>query len=261
MDRDWVIAQVAVFAAKVITDHAIDHKSSIGVRRRSENFAARKITPFLRRNQAARLDPFEFRRELAFEIAAVQRATFDPLGATSTLDQALTERVNLAKIGAHSFEHDLTGDVHHVSMTNMMSIHDFGHVASHRELAGLTLRREDRHLRSSKIVQNVLRHVSRGTLDVIFQKEHRVFRTDFFHFGLQRGRDIPGRLIRDDGNALLGFELKTNTERIARPRREFRINRVGGQTVRHLGRTRWREISLLSSAGNALRVRRLGKLH
>ena len=70
------------------------------------------------------------------------------------LDQPLTERVDLEKVGAHPFEHDLAGDIHHVAVAHPVLVHYRGHLNARAELAALGLRAEDTHLRRGEIVED-----------------------------------------------------------------------------------------------------------
>ena len=74
-------------------------------------------------------------------------------------DQSLAELIDCTKIGAHSFEHDLPIDIHHVSVTDPVMVYHAGHLGARAEFAGLGLRGEDRHLRQREVVENDLRHV------------------------------------------------------------------------------------------------------
>jgi hypothetical protein len=44
--------EIAEALAQIIANHAIDQKHTVGVHRRSENFAARKIAPFVTRDDS-----------------------------------------------------------------------------------------------------------------------------------------------------------------------------------------------------------------
>src|SRR5437660_11281889 len=57
-DRQRKILEIAVFAAEIVADHAVDDKNAVGVCRRSKNLAARKVTPFCGSNDPAGLEPF-----------------------------------------------------------------------------------------------------------------------------------------------------------------------------------------------------------
>ena len=91
-----------------------------------------------------------------FVIGAGRRAAFDPLGHAGARDQPPAERIDRAKIGAHSFEHDLARDVHHVAVADPLSVHDVAHLHAGTELASLGLRAENTDLRLRQIVENDL---------------------------------------------------------------------------------------------------------
>jgi hypothetical protein len=60
-----------------------------------------------------------------------------------------------------------------------------------------------------------------------------VLRPNFLNFGLQRGRNVPGRFIRDNGDALVRLEPKANPKGVARTGRKFGIYGIDRKTVRH----------------------------
>src|SRR6266699_6633935 len=101
-DCEWRVVQVAVFSAQVITDHTIDDEGAVRVRGRCKDFAAGKIAPFLRRDDAARFEPFQFRRKLSLKFGTTWCATSDAFRMTRAFDQTLTERINRTEVRTHS---------------------------------------------------------------------------------------------------------------------------------------------------------------
>src|SRR5260370_20474391 len=69
---------------------------------------------------------------------------------------------------------------------------------------------------------------------MVFEGKQAVVRADALDFGLQRRRDVARHFIRDDGDAFVGFESKANLNSVARTGRKFGVNRIDGETVRHL---------------------------
>ena len=51
--------EIAEAFAEIIAHYAINDEHSVSVHRRSENFAAGKVAPFVRRNDPAGLKPFQ----------------------------------------------------------------------------------------------------------------------------------------------------------------------------------------------------------
>ena len=122
---------------------------------------------------------------------------------TRALDQTLTERIDFAKIGAHPFHHDLAVDIDHVTVTNMTLVHHVAHLHARWELAWLTLRAKNRHLRLREIVENILRHRCERARRVIFQNQDRMFGTDCFDFKSQCSCDVTGRFVGNDRDSLI----------------------------------------------------------
>jgi hypothetical protein len=60
-----------------------------------------------------------------------------------------------------------------------------------------------------------------------------MFRPDFFHFTLERRRDIPREFIGDDRDALVGLQPQAIPDRVARPGLESRIKGYGVGAIRH----------------------------
>src|SRR5438128_360341 len=145
-DRERIGFQIAKAFTQIIADHTIDHEDTVRVHRRSENFAAGKVTPFIARDNAAGFEPFQLRRQFGFEFRPVWRFARDPLNLSRALDQALAERINSAKVGAHSLEHDFAVNVNHVAMPDFVIVDYAGHLRPGGKLARLRLRCEDRYL-------------------------------------------------------------------------------------------------------------------
>ena len=65
-----IFAQTAKLGAKPIADDAINHKCSIDLARSSENFSARQISPFVRTDNAAGLQPVIIRIQIRDQIGS-----------------------------------------------------------------------------------------------------------------------------------------------------------------------------------------------
>ena len=81
-NREWVRLQITKSFAQVVTDHAVHNKHAISVHWRGENFAAGQIAPLVTCNDAAGFEPFEFRRQLRYELGAVGRFAGDAIDLT-----------------------------------------------------------------------------------------------------------------------------------------------------------------------------------
>src|SRR5215211_4512107 len=202
---EWIRLQITKPFAQVITDYAVYHKHAIGIHRRGENFAPGQVAPFVTCNDATGLEPLEFRRKLCFEFGPMRCFAGDAIDLTRVFDQTLAELVDCAKIGAHSFDHDLAIDIHHVSVTDPVMVYHAGHLSARAEFAGLGLRGEDRYLRQCQVVENDLRHVWERPARVMFEDKQTVIRPDLLHYRLQRRRDVAGERVRDDRDSLLRF--------------------------------------------------------
>src|SRR5438034_2911670 len=97
-------------------------------------------------------------------------------------------------------------------------IYDTCHFRARTEFARLSLRGKYRDLRSRQIIENDFRHVLERPTRMMLEHEQAVLRPNALHFGLQSSRDVPSRLVRDDGDPLALFQLKTNVDGIARTR-------------------------------------------
>ena len=80
------------------------------------------------------------------KIGAIRRSADDAFGLACAFHQALTQGIDLAKISAHPFQHDLMINVDHVPVTNPVMVHDRGHFGTRRELTRLRLRGKNRNL-------------------------------------------------------------------------------------------------------------------
>jgi len=94
LDSKRVVLEIAEAFAKIIADHTIDDENTVGVLRRSKNLAAGKIAPFVLSDNAAGLEPFEFRRKLGLEFRAVWSFAGNPFDLACTVDQTLTKFVD-----------------------------------------------------------------------------------------------------------------------------------------------------------------------
>ena len=220
--------QVAVLTAEIIADHTIDHESSVRVRRRSEDFTAGKIAPFLRHDDAARFEPFQLRRKFRFEISTVRRATLYALSMSRPLDQPLTKCIDRPKIGAHSFTHDLRRDIDHMRVTDSALVHHIAHLHARAEFARLRSSGEDRHLRLREIIENNSRHGCERTRRMILENKNRMPGADFFDFRLQCCRDLARRLVGDDRDAFVWPNSKANLDRVVRARHKVSVDFVDG---------------------------------
>ena len=143
-------------------------------------------------------------------------------------DEPLAERVDRLEVGSHPFAHDLAVDVHHVSMANVILVHDVAHLHARAELAALGLGAEDRNLRGGKVVENFPRHFGERTVRVFLQNENCVLGTDLLDLLLKSGGDVARRFIGDDGNAFVRLKPQAITDGVARAGSQLGINGEGG---------------------------------
>ena len=87
---------------------------------------------------------------------------------------------------------------------------------------------------------------------MLFQNENGMVRADFFHFRLERGRNVPRHFIGDDRDALVRLQAETIADRVPRPRLELRINGYGVGAVRHGVRKERSALREKSSLGNPI---------
>ena len=80
-------------------------------------------------------------------------------GLARALDQALAQRIDRAKIGAHSFEHDLAIDVDHVPVANAVLVHDALICMREPSSPRCVCAQKILNLRLRQIFENDLRHV------------------------------------------------------------------------------------------------------
>src|SRR4029077_1009462 len=161
--------EIAEAFTEIIAHYAIDDEHAVSVHRRSENFASRQVAPFVARDDPARFEPSQFRRKLSFKLSAMRRLADDAFSFAGAFDQALTQVIHFHKVGPHAFEHDLSVDVHHMTVSDSMLVDDTGHLRPGRELAWLRLGCEDRYLRARQIVQDDLWHEFQRTPGMMLQ--------------------------------------------------------------------------------------------
>ena len=95
LDRERARLEIAVALAEIIADHAVHDEDAVRVHGRGENFAARQVAPFFPGNNAARLEPIQFRRKLGDELGAAGRLAGHAFCLAHAFDEALAEFVHL----------------------------------------------------------------------------------------------------------------------------------------------------------------------
>src|SRR5436190_2030172 len=82
----------------------------------------------LRTYQTASLDPLVTRFKIGDEIATRSGLCFDLLSYAHHLQNLAADAIDLQEICAHSLQHDLPIDVHHVRMPDAAAIYDLRHL-------------------------------------------------------------------------------------------------------------------------------------
>jgi hypothetical protein len=149
------------------------------------------------------------RGEFGNEIGPGRCLCFDHFCSTSFFNEPLTDPVHFNEISTHSFLHDLLVDVHHVSMADPVLIDHTGHLDAGTEFSGLCDRGKDARLRSSKIVQDHLRHILQRTFRILFHHEYAVFRTDLLDFVDERSSDLGTFPVRNDRDPFFLLQPET----------------------------------------------------
>ena len=134
-DGERVGFEIAEAFAEIIANHAINNEDSVSIDRRSENFASRQVAPFVFRDDSAGFEPSQFRGKLSLKLGAVRCFAGDPFSFAGTFDQALTQVVHFHKVGPHAFEHDLSVNVYHMTVPDLVIVDDAGHLRAGSELA------------------------------------------------------------------------------------------------------------------------------
>src|SRR5438552_17093526 len=138
--------EIAEAFAEILAHDTINDEHSVSVQRRGENFATGQVAPFVARDDPARFQPPQFWRKLSLKLSAMRRSADDPFSLAGAFDQALTQVIHFQKVGPHAFEHDLSVNVHHMSVSDSVAVDDTGHLRPGSELAWLRLGCEDRYL-------------------------------------------------------------------------------------------------------------------
>src|SRR5205085_8303628 len=104
------------------------------------------VAPFVRSDNATGLKPLESRRKFPLEIGPRRCPALDLPGPARPLDEPLAERVHRAKIGPHSFEHDLSSDIDHVTVADAVLVHHVAHLHARPQFPALRLRAKNTDL-------------------------------------------------------------------------------------------------------------------
>ena len=109
----------------------------------------------------------------------------------------------------------------------MTLVYDITHLHPCSQFARLSLRGENRDLRTREIIEHDLRHSLQRTLAIVFENEYRIFRSHFLDFGLQRCRDLHRRFVGNNCDPFLRVKLQANANSIVRTGRELSVNGIG----------------------------------
>ena len=99
--------EIAILRAEIVADNAVDHIHAIDSLRTRQHFTAWQIAPFLPRNDAAGLQPFQLFRKACLDVRTGCRLRNDLLCFFRERPNFDADFIDCAKIGLHAFEHDL----------------------------------------------------------------------------------------------------------------------------------------------------------
>ncbi len=184
-----------------------------------------KIAPLLCADNAARLHPAIIRIHIRDQIRAGSGLRANLFGGAHPLDNLRTQAVDLQKIRAHAFQHDLLIDVDHVGVADLAAVHDVGHLHARLQFVSLRLHGEDADLAGLKIGGDHLRKIRQGTRCHILQHPGAIRAAHCFQFAHQRGRDFQTCFVRDNGHFFGGLYAQAHAHSVARAGRQLGIKR------------------------------------
>ena len=97
----------AVAGAKPVADNAIDNKGAVHFTGRGEAFAAGKIAPLFRRDDAGGLEPLVGGIHLGNDAGAGGCGGANAGGAADAIEDLLRETVDQVVVSPHAVAHDL----------------------------------------------------------------------------------------------------------------------------------------------------------
>src|ERR1700761_5606575 len=153
----------AVTLAQVVADDAVHHEGAVHFAGRGEDLASGQVTPLIRADDAAGLEPLVAGVQLGANIRARCRGGAHRCSFTRTLEDALTQTVYREKVGAHTLKHDLRSDVDHVGVTHAAPIYHVRHLPAGEQLVLLDLYGEDRDLTCLHIGEHLGWHAGEGS--------------------------------------------------------------------------------------------------
>ena len=121
------------------------------------------------------LSHFSFGENVGFEFSSVQACCSvirSERRARST--RRWLSSSTFEEISPHSFAHNLSVDVYHVTVTNPMTIHYRSHFACVNRAHPVELTRRTRDLRAGEILENRFRHEFQWPLRVTFENKYAV---------------------------------------------------------------------------------------
>ena len=128
LDGEGRGGEKAVAGAEPVAYDAVDDEGAVDFSGRGEAFAAGKIAPFFRRDDAGGFEPFVAGIHVGSDVGSGGGGGADARGTANTIENFLAESVDEVEVGAHALAHDFRGDVDHVGVTHVAAVDDVGHL-------------------------------------------------------------------------------------------------------------------------------------
>ena len=186
-----IFPQAAKLRAQPVAHDAIDHKRSVDLARSGKHFAARQVTPFVRADDAAGLEPAIFRVQVGDQIGSRGGFGSHLLCAPHYLDNLGADAIHFQEVGAHAFQHDLVIDVDHVGVADLAAVDHIGHLHARLQFVGLRLHRKDADLAGFEVVHDFTRQIGQRTRRKFFQNPGPVGSAQSFQFMDDAGARFP----------------------------------------------------------------------
>ena len=202
----------AVAGAKPVADDSVDNEGAVDFARRGEAFAAGKIAPLFRGDDAGGFEPFVRGVHLGDYVRSGGGGGANAGGATDTVQNILAEAIDLVVVCAHAFTHDLRRDVDHVGVAHAAAVDDIGHLHAGLQLVGLDLHGEDGNLRGFHVCKDGRRHIDEGARSEVFENEGVEGASALGELGSDRGSDWLGDAIGNEGDFLVGLDAQAGED-------------------------------------------------
>src|SRR5215831_3426005 len=222
-DNDRRVAQAAEFGTEVVTHHAINDERAVHFSRGGKDFPAGQITPFLGKDDSAGLQPPVIRIQIGREVGSRCRAGVNPGRLTHHLHHFLAQPVHALEIRAHTLEHDLAIDVHHVRVPDLASVDYVGHLDARAQLVSLCLNGKDRDVALFKVIENFAGKIDEGAAGKLLQNPCLIWCAQLFEFRHHGGCNFERSFVGNHTNALGRLNPEADIHRIASPGGKLRV--------------------------------------